>query len=154
VRKSEGKERRWMRDINYKLSRAVVSHAQQQGVGTIRLEGLAGIRQRTVRHAARTSGGAKQHMARKNNRMMATWTFHQLATFIAYKAERVGIQVEWMDPAHTSQMCRACFKLNGADDRRYVCTHCGWRGHRDAVGAINIGRGTGLRGHSVGATVA
>jgi putative transposase len=55
--------------------------------------------------------------ARKNNRMMATWTFHQLGSFIAYKAERVGIRVEWMDPAHTSQMCPACFHLNGADDQ-------------------------------------
>jgi IS605 OrfB family transposase len=147
VRKSEGKERRWMRDINHKLSHQIVSHAHQQGVGIIRMEKLAGIRQCT----ARKSGGAK---VRKNNRMMATWTFHQLATFIAYKAERVGIAVEWVDPAHTSQMCPACFELNGADDRHYVCTHCGWRGHRDAVGAINISRGPGPHGHSAGATVA
>jgi putative transposase len=147
VRKSQGKERRWMRDINHKLSHALISHAQQQGVGTIRMEQLAGIRQRT----ARKSRGAK---ARKNNRISATWTFHQLATLIAYKAERVGIRVEWVDPAHTSQMCPACFKLNGAHDRRYRCTHCGWRGHRDAVGAINISRGTGPHGHSAGATVA
>jgi putative transposase len=154
VRKSEGKERRWMHDINHKLSHQIVSHAQEQGVGIIRMERLAGIRQRTVLHAARTSGGAKQHKARKNNRMMATWTFHQLATFIAYKAQRVGIRVEWIDPAHTSQMCPACFHLNAADDRRYVCAHCSWRGHRDAVGAINISRGTGPRGHSAGATVA
>ena len=107
VRKSQGKEQRWMRDINHKLSRHIVSHAQQQGVGIIRLEQLAGIRQRT----ARTSRGAK---ARKNNRMIATWPFHQLATFIAYKAERAGIAVEWVDPAYTSQTCPACFHRNKA----------------------------------------
>ena len=73
VRKSQGKEARWMRDTNHQLSHQIVSHAQQQGVGIIRLEQLAGIRQRT----ARKSRGAK---ARKNNRMIATWTFHQLAT--------------------------------------------------------------------------
>ena len=69
-------------------------------MGIIRLEHLAGIRQRTRQRTARTSRGAK---ARKNNRMIATWTFHQLATFIAYKAERAGIAVEWVDPAYTSQ---------------------------------------------------
>ena len=147
VRKSQGKERRWMRDTNHKLSHAIVSHARQQGVGIIRMEQLAGIRQRT----ARTSRGAK---ARKNNRMIATWTFYQLATFIAYKAERAGIAVQWVDPAHTSQQCPACFRLNNADDRHYVCAEYGWTGHRDAVGAINISRRTGRHGDSAGATVA
>ena len=147
VRKSQGKEQRWMRDVNHQLSHQIVSHAQAQGVGVIRLEQLAGIRQRT----ARTSGGAK---ARKNNRMIATWTFHQLASFIAYKAERAGIRVEWVDPAYTSQTCPACFHRNKATDRRYVCAECGWTGHRDAVGAINNSRRTGRRGHSAGAAVA
>jgi putative transposase len=136
-----------MRDSNHKLAHQIVTHAKAQGVGSIRLEQLAGIRQRT----ARTSRGAK---ARKNNRMIATWTFHQLATFIAYKAARAGIAVAWVDPAHTSQQCPACFHLNTADDRHYVCAECGWTGHRDAVGAINISRRTGRHGHSAGATVA
>ena len=65
VRKSQGKEARWMRDVNHKLSHQIIAHAQQQSVGIIRLERLAGIRQRT----ARTSGGAK---ARKNNRYNRT----------------------------------------------------------------------------------
>jgi putative transposase len=143
VRKSQGKEQRWMRDTNHKLSQQIVSHAKAQRVGIIRLEQLAGIRQ----HTARTSRGAK---ARTNNRMMATWTFHQLATFSAYKAERPGIAVEWVDPAHTSQRCPACLCLNTADDRHYVCAKCGWTGHRDAVGAINISRGnTGTGPHGV-----
>lgn len=147
VRKSRGKEQRWMRDVNHKLARQIVAHAQQQGVGVIRLEQLAGIRQRT----ACKSGGAK---ARKNNRLIATWTFHQLTTFIAYKAERAGIAVEWVDPAHTSQLCPACFQRNKAADRRYVCAACGWTGHRDTVGAINISRRAGSAGDRQSAAVA
>jgi IS605 OrfB family transposase len=115
------------------------------------MEQLAGIRQRTAR-TSRGAHGRKAANARKNNRMMASWPFYQLASFIADKAARVGMAVEWVDPAHTSQMCPACFELNDADDRCYVCKRCGWRGHRDAVGAINISRRTGRRGHSVGAT--
>lgn len=151
VRKSQGKEACWMRDINHKLSRQIVSHAQAQGVGSIHLERLAGIRDRTRQRTARTSRGAK---ARKNNRLIATWTFYQLATFIAYKAARAGIAVEWVDPAHTSQTCPACFHRNKATDRRYVCVECGWTGHRDAVGAINISRRTGSAGDRQGAAVA
>ena len=43
---------------------------------------------------------------------------------------------------------------NKAQDRRYVCGACGWARHRDAVGAINISRRTGLRGNIVGAAIA
>jgi IS605 OrfB family transposase len=150
IRKSQGKEARWMRDVNHKLSRQIVSHAQAQSVGVIRVETLAGVRQRT----ARTSRGARSPKVRTNNRMIAAWTFHQLATFIAYKAKRVGIAVEWVDPAYTSQTCPACFHRSKATDRRYVCAECGWTGHRDTVGAINISRRTGPCGDSMGAAVA
>ncbi len=159
VRKSQGKEQRWMSDINHKLAHQIISLAHEQGVGTIRMEHLAGIRDRTRQRTARKSRGAMKSKVRKNNRLIATWTFHQLATFIAYKAERAGIAVEWVDPAHTSQRCPACFRLNKADDRHYVCAECGWTGHRDAVGAINISRRTGRHsvpgdGDSAGAAVA
>ena len=152
VRQSPGKEQRWMRAVNHQLSRQIVSHAQQQGVGVIRMEQLAGIRDRTRQRTARTSGGAKSALARKNNRMIATWTFHQLAAFIAYQAERAGSAVEWVDPAYTSQPGPACFHRTKATDRRYVCAEWGWTGHRDAVDASNTSRRTGRRGHSASAT--
>jgi IS605 OrfB family transposase len=156
VRTSQGKERRWMRDSNHKRSHLIVTHAKTQGVGVMRREQLAGIRQRTAR-TRRGANSRKAAKARTHNRLMATWTFHQLATFIAYKAARAGIAVQWVDPAHTSQRCPACLRLNTADDRHSVCADCGWRGHRDAVGAINSSRstpGTGWHGQSAGATVA
>jgi len=151
VKARQGKERRWMRAVNHTLSHRIVSHAQQQGVGVIRLEHLGGIRQgitqHSPQHTARTSGGASSRHAakraanaRKNNRMKNTWAFFQLTTFITYKAERLGMRVEQVAPAYTSQTCPACAARNHAADRRYVCATCGWQGHRDVVGAINISR--------------
>ena len=145
VTKSKGKESRWMKDSNHKLSRQIVSHAHEQGVGTIKGESLAGIRKSTTR----TSGGAK---ARKNNRMQHSWSFSQLTLFITYKAERLGIKVEAVDPAYTSQECPTCRARNKAQDRTYVCAECGWHGHRDSVGAINISRRAGLSDKRRGAT--
>jgi IS605 OrfB family transposase len=145
VKKSKGKERRWMKEINRKLSRQIVNHAVEQSVGTIKIESLHGIRKDTTR----TSRGAK---ARKNNRMKNSWSFYQLSMFIAYKAERLGIKVEQVDPAYTSQECPACLARNKAQDRTYVCTDCGWMGHRDAVGAISISRRAGLPGKRASAT--
>jgi putative transposase len=146
-----------MRAINHQLSRQLITHAQQQGVGIIRLEALKGIRPRITQHpaprTARTRRGTKRHGAvHKNNRMKNAWPFYQLTTFITYKAQRLGIQVELVNPAYTSQTCPGCFRRNEADDRRYGCSACGWTGHRDVVGAINIARATGLVGHRQGAT--
>ncbi|HEY6409962.1 MAG TPA: transposase [Ktedonobacteraceae bacterium] len=145
VKKSKGQESRWMKDSNHTLSRQIVPHAHEQGVGTIKGESLAGIRQGTTR----TSGGAK---ARKNNRRHTSWSCYQLTLFIAYKAERLGIKVASVDPAYTSQECPACRARNKAQDRTYTCAECGWHGHRDRVGAINISRRAGLSDKRIGAT--
>ncbi len=154
LNKRARKEARWMKDINHKVSRQIVNHAVACGVGTIRLEALAGIRQRTTRQSRGATTKKARTNARKHNRMMATWTFSQLTLFIRYKAERVGIKVEMVDPAYTSQLCPACAARNKADDRTYVCADCGWHGHRDGVGAINISRRTGPAGRRQDATSA
>ncbi len=145
VRKSQGKEQRWMKNINHQLSRQIVNQAHAQDVGTIKLESLSGIRKGTTR----TSRGAS---ARKNNRMIATWSFSQLTQFITYKAAQIGIKVEQVNPAYTSQECPACRARNKAQDRTYVCSDCGWIGHRDKVGAINISRRASLPDKRASAT--
>jgi IS605 OrfB family transposase len=144
VKRSKGKEALWMKNINHQLSRQIVNHAHEQGIETIKIETLQGIRKGTTS----TSRGAK---ARKNNRMKNSWSFYQLSMFISYKSERLGIKVEQVDPAYTSQECPACGARNKAQDRTYVCADCGWHGHRDSVGAINISRRTGLSDKRVGA---
>src|SRR5258708_13712346 len=114
VKKSQGKEARWMKNINHQLSRQIVNHAIEQGVGTIKVESLAGIRKDTTR----TSRGAT---ARKNNRMKNTWSFYQLTLFITYKAARLGIKAEQVDPAYTSPECPAAPARTKAQDPTYFC---------------------------------
>lgn len=94
------------------------------GVKTIKLEELSGIRQ-----SARTS--------RKNNHSLHSWSFYRLAKFIEYKAALAEIEVVYVNPAYTSQTCPCCGKRNHANDRNYVCS-CGYHTHRDKLGAVNI----------------
>src|SRR5215813_1603059 len=87
--------------------------------------------------------------------LIVSWSFPQLATFIADQADRVGLAVEWSDPAYTSQTCPECRARSRAQDRRDVCKARGWSGQRDAVVAITNSRrssGTGRRGDRAGAT--
>ena len=135
IRKCHDKEQRWMKDTDHKISRQIVEFAQETKVSTIRMEKLSGIRQ-----TARTS--------RKNEKNLHTWSFYRLAGYVEYKAKLAGLRVEYVDPKYTSQRCPCCKKLNKAKDRSYVCG-CGYKAHRDRVGAINIISATVADGHSL-----
>lgn len=124
IRKAADKEQRWMRDQDHKISRAIVNDAIVHNVGTIKLEQLSGIR-------------ASARKSRKNNRSLHSWSFYRLAHYIEYKARLAGIAVEYINPAYTSQTCPVCGHRHHAKDRNYIC-QCGYRGHRDRVGAVNI----------------
>ena len=124
INKLGNKEQRWMKDQDHKVSRQLVNFAKENNVSVIRMEQLSGIRQ-----TARTS--------RKNEKNLHSWSFYRLAQFIKYKAILEGIQVEFVNPKYTSQICPACGERNKANDRKYACS-CGFKGHRDIIGAKNI----------------
>ncbi|MCW3490198.1 RNA-guided endonuclease InsQ/TnpB family protein [Dethiobacter alkaliphilus] len=124
IRKRENKESRWMKDQNHKISRQIVNLALAEEVSAIKLERLTNIRQ-----TASTS--------RKNEKNLHSWAFYQLQEFIKYKAALAGIEVQEVNPAYTSQQCPVCPKRNKPNRRLYKCS-CGYQGHRDRVGAINI----------------
>ena len=135
IRKRHNKEQRWMKDQDHKISRQIVNFAQKNNVATIRLEQLSGIRQ-----AARIS--------RKNEKNLHNWSFYRLAQYVEYKAVLAGMKVEYVNPKHTSKTCPLCKERNKANDRNYHCG-CGYKGHRDIVGAINIISATAADGHSL-----
>ncbi|MHA2896487.1 RNA-guided endonuclease TnpB family protein, partial [Bacillus cereus] len=108
--------------------------ATDNNISVIRLEQLTNIRQ-----TARTS--------RKNEKNLHTWSFYRLAQFLEYKANLVGIKVEYVNPAYTSQTCPKCSEKNKAQDRKYKC-RCGFEKHRDIVGAMNIRYTTVINGNS------
>ena len=135
IKKSKNKEQRWMNDKDHKTSREIVDLAIQHNVGVIRLEKLANIRKQTSK-------------SRKNNRSLSNWSFYRLAQYVEYKANLVGIKVEYVDPKYTSQQCPKCSERNKAKDRQYKCARCGHTDHRDIIGAKNIIHAPVLDGNS------
>lgn len=124
VKRIKNKEQRVMKDIDHKISREIVNTAKKHKAKGIKLEQLENIRS-----ATRTS--------RKNNHSLHTWSFYRLAQYIEYKAKLAGIEVEYVNPAYTSQRCPQCGNIHHAKDRKYICK-CGYHTHRDLLGAINI----------------
>jgi IS605 OrfB family transposase len=137
IRRRDNKEQRWMKDTDHKISRQIINYAKDNHVATIRLEKLSGIRQ-----TARKS--------RKNEKNLHSWSFYRLAQYIEYKAILAGMKIEYVDPKYTSQKCPVCGERNKANDRMYKCS-CGFKGHRDIVGALNIISATVIDGNSLSA---
>lgn len=121
------KESRHARDVNHCISKVLVGKAQRTGRG-IALEDLQGIRDRvTVRRAQRAD--------------LHSWSFHQLRTFIAYKAIMAGVPVRLVDPRDTSKGCSRCGHVDkrnrpARDDFR--CVSCRFAAPADFNAASNI----------------
>lgn len=116
-----GKEKRLMRDVNHRVSKEIVKFAIKNGVSTIGLEDLTGIRESTI-----------SKIPKKNRYNYSSWAFRQLQSFIEYKARE--------DPAYTSQTCNRCNHIskNNRSRLNFKCGICGYENNADLNGAMNI----------------
>jgi putative transposase len=122
-----GQERRFTKDVNHCLSKRIVAKAERTK-RAIALEDLTHIR---TRIRAKRSQRATLH----------SWTFAQLRSFIAYKAQLRGVAVHFVDPRNTSRTCPSCgycAKENRKTQASFVCTSCGLAGPADVIAARNI----------------
>lgn len=127
LKKLSGKERRFASWVNHNISKSIVSKAKDTARG-VALEDLTHIRERvTVRKAQRTQ--------------LHSWSFHQLRSFIEYKAQKEGVKVVAVDPRNTSRTCPCCGhidKANRPTQSKFSCVVCGYSDLADYVAARNI----------------
>jgi len=129
LKRRSGKEARFAKDVNHRISKQVVQTAQGTG-RAIALEELGGIRDRvTVRRGQRAT--------------LHSWSFFQLRAFIEYKAKLAGVPVIPVDPRNTSRTCPVCGcidKANRCTQASFLCVSCGYSGPADTIAAGNIAR--------------
>ena len=127
LKKLSGKEGRFARNINHFLSRKIVQEAKGTS-SAIAIENLEGIRVRTT--------------VRKGNRYIHnSWSFHQLRSFIEYKATEAGIHVIAVNPRNTSRECPVCHTIdkgNRPERSQFRCISCGLEGEADFIASLNI----------------
>jgi IS605 OrfB family transposase len=66
------------------------------------------------------------------------WAFFQLLQYILYKAALRGVEVIQVHPAYSSQECSRCHGLTKPTGKKFVCSHCGHKDHRDANAAFTL----------------
>ncbi len=125
LKQLSGKEQRWMRDLNHRISKAIVQSCQPGDV--IVMENLKHIRDRIK-------------VARKQRQVQHSWAFGQLGDFIEYKAAEKGIATEYVDPRYTSQKCPICKHVskNNRHQHLFACKSCGYTANADINAAVNI----------------
>jgi putative transposase len=86
--KVSGRETRHVAHVNHEVSAEIIAEAKRAGAALIVLEDLTDIRERI--------------RAKKRERTrLHRWPFRELQQFIQYKAENVGIAVEYVSPAYS-----------------------------------------------------
>lgn len=125
LKRLSGKERRWMANINYIISRRIVDACKPGDI--LVLEDLKFIRDR-------------MRLRKKQRLIHHSWAFGQLGDFISYKALERGIPVAQVDPKHTSQKCPQCHHIDKANrnSHRFSCKSCGYVSHADQIASFNI----------------
>lgn len=129
LKKRSRKEARFAADTNHTIAKRIVTEAERTGRG-IALEDLGGIRDRV-------------RLRRPQRVTLHSWAFHQLGTYVAYKAARAGVATVYVDPAYTSQGCSRCdhiAKANRPNQSTFRCTSCGLAEHADVNAARNIAK--------------
>ena len=121
----KAKHERVMRDMEHKISRAIIDVAVEQKAGTIAIGDVRDI-------ADGVDCGKVQ------NGRMSRWNHGKIRGYVTYKAEAEGITVKLVNEAFTTQTCPNCMHRHKPKGRNYRCPACGFQTHRDVVGQINI----------------
>ena len=127
MRRIGHREQRFRRHVNHEISKQIVARAKDTGRG-LAVEDLKGIRDRT--------------RFRKGQRAkMGGWAFHQLRSFLSYKAQLHGVPLVTVDPRNTSRTCSECGhceKANRPSQDCFKCLACGYTANADYNAACNI----------------
>jgi putative transposase len=121
----KAKHARILRDMEHKTSRAIIDVAVERRAGTIVIGDVRDVAD-GVNHG------------RHNNQKISGWSHGKIRSYIEYKAQAEGICVVLQDEHYTSQTCPQCGHRHKPRGRVYICGQCGFSGHRDVVGQINI----------------
>lgn len=119
------KQRRRARDMEHKISRAIVTWAKEYKIGTLAVGDV-----RNIANGKRLNSISQQKIG--------VWSHGRQSQYLMYKAEAAGINTTFINEAYTSQTCPECQQRSKPLGRRYACPTCGFVAHRDAVGSANI----------------
>jgi len=121
LKKLSGKEKRFVKDVNHRLSKEIAAKPYDCFV----LEDLKKL---------------PRNKGRKFNKLLGGWSYFQLGNFIQYKAEELGKTTIKVNPKYTSQTCSNCgfVEKNNRNGNKFKCKECGFELNADLNASRNI----------------
>jgi putative transposase len=116
-------ERR-IRDLRHKSTRQVIDFCVKNKVGTLFIGNPHGVRH--------------QDKGRHHNQRMSLWEYGKDIDYLSHKAKQAHIVSFTGSERGTSSRCPACGHKHKPKGRNWACRACGFRGHRDLVGSVNM----------------
>jgi IS605 OrfB family transposase len=134
-----GRERRLKQDANHCVSKSIVAGYPNHLIG---MEDLTDIRERTPRRKRDEKGKRVGPKQRKANATYSKWSFAELHSMLAYKAQLAGSMTIKVDAHYTSKACPMCGHTCDANrpgnGLLFICQKCHYTLHADLVGARNV----------------
>lgn len=118
--------RRQVRSLRHQGTHKVLDFCLQQGVSTLFIGNPHGVRDRDN--------------GRHHNQRMAQWEYGKDIAYLTEKATRACIMSFTGDERGTSSRCPGCGRRQRVNGRVWRCRDrtCGFCGHRDIVGSVNM----------------
>ena len=105
-----------IKDILHKQTNAIVCAMKKEGVQTV---GIGDEQNTTGNVDYRAPAGIVRSM-------------------VAYKSERAGMRLKFIDGKHLGKICPKCGEQNESNEHVFGCVKCGFEYHCDGICAINI----------------
>jgi len=118
-------ERR-VRDLRHKATRQVIDFCQDEQVGTLFIGNPHGVR--------------RENKGRHHNQRMAQWEYGKDIDYLTHKSKQARIESFTGSERGTSSQCPVCRQKHRPKGRVWKCRKCGFKGHRDVVGSVNMHR--------------
>lgn len=122
--KHAGRLERQVRDLAHKGTRVVADFCAANQVGEVFIGDPQGVR--------------RYNNGRKHNQRMAQWEYGRDKEYLAQKLSREGIASFTGSERGTSSRCPQCGHKHKPKGRVWHCKACGFTGHRDLVGSVNM----------------
>jgi putative transposase len=115
---------RRVRDLRHKGMRQAVDFCEVNGVSQVFFGNPDGVR--------------KRRSGRHHNQRMSQWEYGSDIEYPAHKIELAGMSSFTGSGRGTNSRCPVCGHRHKPKGCKWICKACGFRGHRDLVGSINM----------------
>jgi putative transposase len=117
---------RRIRDLRHKATRQVIDFCVKEQVGSLFIGNPHGVRNRDT--------------GRHHNQRMALWEYGKDIDYLMHKSTQAHMSSFTGSERGTSSRCPSCGHRHKPRNRQWICKGCGFQGHRDLVGSVNMHR--------------